>query len=182
MNSQKQEELRYPIGHFVAPGTISRAMRNDWIAELEALPTRVSDLVVPLKDEQLDTPYRPEGWTVRQLVHHISDSHHNSYLRFKWALTEENPIIKPYDEKAWADLFDSRSAPVDLSLKHLEVVHAKLVYLLRGLTEAQLRRTFVHPDGNQQSTLEVNIGRYAWHGNHHLAHIENLLKRRGWLD
>lgn len=182
MKPETLEQLRYPIGHFAIPQNISTSMRKDWIAELEALPTRVADLVAPLGDEQLQTPYRPRGWNLRQLVHHLADSHHNSYMRFKWALTEDNPVIKPYDEKAWAALFDSQAAPVELSLQHLQIIHQKLVYLLRGLSEDQLQRTFVHPVGNQQSTLEVNIGRYAWHGNHHLAHIENLLRRKGWLD
>ena len=133
-----------------------------------------------MSDAQLNTPYRPEGWTVRQLVHHISDSHHNSYIRFKWALTEDTPTIKAYNEKAWAELFDTRTAPIQLSLDHLSAVHAKLVYLLKGLSEPQLQRSFIHPDGNQETTLKENIARYAWHSNHHFAHIENLLKREGW--
>jgi hypothetical protein len=180
MEKDNLEQLRYPIGKFEVPEIITNAQLKEWISVLEELPKRLELMVAPLTATQLETPYRPGGWTVRQLVHHISDSHHNSYIRFKWALTEDNPVIKPYDEKAWADLFDTRTAPIQLSLDHLKAVHAKLVYLLRGLSSEQLKRTFVHPDGNALSTLEENIGRYAWHSNHHFAHIANLIRREGW--
>ncbi|MDC6384445.1 putative metal-dependent hydrolase [Flagellimonas taeanensis] len=180
MENNQLEQLRYPIGKFEAPSVITKVQLEEWITVLEYLPQRLQDLVTPLSDGQLETPYRPGGWTVRQLVHHISDSHHNSYIRFKWALTENNPVIKPYDEKAWADLFDSRTAPIQMSLDHLRAVHAKLVYLLKGLSVDDLQRKFTHPDGNVESTLEVNIGRYAWHSNHHYAHIANLVEREGW--
>jgi len=180
MEKDTLEQLRYPIGKFELPEEITEKDMDAWIMVLEQLPERLSRMVSPLTDAQLDTPYRPEGWTVRQLVHHISDSHHNSYIRFKWALTEDTPTIKAYDEKAWAELFDTRTAPIQLSLEHLRAVHAKLVYLLKGLSEAQLQRSFVHPDGNQKTTLKENIARYSWHSNHHCAHIENLLKREGW--
>jgi hypothetical protein len=115
------------------------------------------------------------------LVHHIADSHHNSYVRFKWALTEETPLIKAYDQERWAALFDSRTAPVQLSIDHLKAVHARLVFLLRGLTMDELSRKFVHPEGNTESTLAENTGRYAWHGQHHYMHIKNLLQREGWI-
>ena len=174
------EQLQYPIGRYKVPDPIGDTHIKRWIDILENLPQRLSDLVTPLSEEQLETPYRPGGWTVRQLVHHIADSHHHSYIRFKWGLTENNPTIKPYFEKEWSKLFDARSAPIQLSLDHLKVVHAKLVYLLKGLSREDLKRKFTHPDGNQETTLEENIGRYAWHGSHHLAHIENLIKREGW--
>ncbi len=180
MEKEALEQLRYPIGKFKVPETISTDHIQRWIAVLEDLPQRLEELVAPLSDRQLDTPYRPGGWTVRQLAHHISDSHHNSYIRFKWALTENAPIIKPYDEKAWSELFDARTAPIQMSLDHLKAVHAKLVYLLKGLSGKDLKRIFVHPDGNQESTLEQNIGRYAWHSSHHYAHIQNLIARKGW--
>jgi hypothetical protein len=180
MEKEILEQLRYPIGKFETPETITNADLEQWITDLETLPQRLSDLVIPLSDEQLDTPYRPDGWTVRQLVHHISDSHHNSYIRFKWALTEDMPTIKAYDEKAWAELFDTRTAPILMSLYHLSAVHAKLVYLLKGLSEAQLERSFIHPDGNQETSLKENIARYAWHSNHHYAHIQNLVTRKKW--
>lgn len=180
MENNQLEQLRYPIGKFEVPSTITKEQLKEWISVLEHLPQSLYDLVAPLSNIQLETPYRPGGWTVRQLVHHISDSHHNSYIRFKWALTEDNPVIKPYDEKAWANLFDTKTAPIQMSLDHLKAVHAKLVYLLKGLSADDLQRKFIHPDGNAESTLEVNIGRYAWHSNHHYAHIANLAQREGW--
>lgn len=180
MEKEQLEQLRYPIGHYQIPEPITQQNLDEWIAILEHLPERLANMVNPLSEEQLETPYRPDGWTVRQLVHHISDSHHHSYIRFKWALTEDNPLIKPYDEKAWAELFDSKTAPIQMSLDHLKVVHAKLVHLLKGLTEEDLQRKFTHPDGYEETTLKENIGRYAWHGSHHFAHIKNLLERQGW--
>ena len=180
MEATELEELRYPIGKYIIPDPITEEHIKQWIAVLEQLPEKLEQLVTPLSEEQLETPYRPGGWTVRQAVHHVADSHHHSYIRFKWALTEDNPVIKPYFEKEWANLFDTRSAPISLSLTHLKAVHAKLVYLLKGLTPSQLQRSFIHPDDNTQSTLTENIGRYAWHGSHHFAHIENLVKRKGW--
>ncbi|MEM8507705.1 MAG: YfiT family bacillithiol transferase [Bacteroidota bacterium] len=172
--------LQYPIGKYVIPDPITDTDIKNWILVLEQLPEKLEQLVLPLSDEQLETPYRPGGWTVRQLIHHVSDSHHHSYTRFKWALTEENPLIKAYYEKEWANLFDTRTAPIQLSLDHLKAVHAKLVFLLRGLTPEQLQRTFIHPEGNNVSTLAENIGRYAWHGSHHLAHVQRLIAREGW--
>ncbi len=180
MENQELEKLRYPIGKFQVPTTITNKDLENWTLVLEQLPEKLEVMVISLTEEQLETPYRPGGWTVRQLVHHISDSHHNSYIRFKWALTEDNPVIKPYDEKAWAELFDSRTAPIQMSLDHLKAVHAKLVYLIKGLSQEQLQRKFIHPDGNQESTVAENVGRYAWHSNHHFAHIANLIEREGW--
>tara|TARA_R110002167_G_scaffold11308_22_gene50187 strand:- start:218 stop:769 length:552 start_codon:yes stop_codon:yes gene_type:complete len=174
------EKLKYPIGKFVVPNTISVSHIAEWIATLEQLPQRLENLVSQLSDAQLDTVYRPGGWTVRQVVHHIPDSHHNSYIRFKWAMTEERPIIKAYDETAWANLFDAKTAPIEMSLNHLKAVHAKLVYFLRGLSRSDLQRTFIHPDGNVETPLDENIGRYAWHSNHHYEHINGLLRREGW--
>lgn len=181
MTAAELETLKYPIGRFVAPVPITPSDIRQWIDSLEALPGAIRNLVEPWGDDRLDTPYRSDGWTVRQVVHHLADSHHNSYVRFKWALTEDTPVIKAYDEKGWAGLFDSRTAPVGLSLDHLQAVHAKLVYLLRGLNPDQLGRTFVHPESRAETRLDENIGRYAWHGNHHLAHISNLMQREGWL-
>jgi hypothetical protein len=174
------EKLRYPIGHFICPETISKQVRNSWIQELENLPKRLGALVLSLNESQLDTPYRPGGWSIRQLVHHIADSHHHSYTRFKWALTEEAPLIKAYDEKSWSDLMDAQTAPISLSLTYIEALHAKLVFLLRGLEEDQFEKFYIHPDGQVKVTVAENIGKYAWHGNHHLAHIQNLVKREGW--
>ncbi|MEM9000228.1 MAG: YfiT family bacillithiol transferase [Bacteroidota bacterium] len=180
METATLEKLRYPIGKFEVPDQITEKHITEWIVILERLPQRLAAMVTPLSEEQLETPYRPGGWTVRQVVHHVADSHHHSYIRFKWALTEDNPTIKPYLEKEWANLFDAKTAPIQLSLDHLGAVHAKLVYLLKGLSNEDLQRKFTHPEGNEMTTLEANIGRYAWHGGHHFAHIENLIKRMGW--
>lgn len=179
MEETELYQLQYPIGKPQLPELISVEQRTDWIAILEALPDRMAQLVTPLSEAQLEQPYREGGWTIRQVIHHVSDSHHHSYIRFKWALTEEDPVIKPYQEKEWANLFDTRTAPISLSLLHLSAVHAKLVQLLRGLTEEQWQRTFRHPEGNRQVTLSQNLGHYVWHGNHHYAHIKNALDKIG---
>lgn len=181
MQNQELEKLRYPIGKFKLPDTITDAQINQWIETLEQFPIRLEAMVKHLTKEQLDTPYRSEGWTVRQVVHHVSDSHHNSYTRFKWALTEGKPLIKAYNEKLWAELSDSISAPVQMSIEHLKAVHYKLVYLLKSLSSEDLETCFIHPDGNETVSLKVNLGLYAWHSNHHYAHIENLLKRKDWI-
>lgn len=180
MEKDTLEQLRYPIGTYTIPDPITDQHLKEWIDILEHLPQRLEDMVTPLTEAQLKTSYRPGGWTVRQLVHHISDSHHHSYIRFKWALTEDNPVIKPYLEKEWSKLFDAQSAPIHMSLAHLKAVHAKLVYLLKGLSREDLKRKFTHPEGNEETTLEENVGRYAWHGSHHFTHIQNLIQREGW--
>ncbi|MDC6352494.1 bacillithiol transferase BstA [Zeaxanthinibacter sp. PT1] len=181
MNADTLETLRYPIGHFVKPEVVTELILADWIAELEALPVDLEDLVSGFTKSQLDTPYREGGWTVRQVVHHLADSHHHSYTRFKWALTENSPVIKAYDEKKWAELPDTKSAPIDLSLQHLKIVHLKLVKLLREMSKEDFNRDFIHPVGERRITLEENAGHYAWHGKHHFAHIERLAQREGWI-
>lgn len=175
------EFLKYPIGKFEYDLNSSAEALSEWITALELLPQRLSKLVISLSDEQLDTPYRPEGWTVRQVIHHISDSHHNSYTRFKWALTEDKPLIKAYEEKEWSKLFDARTAPIQMSLTYLDALHAKLIYLLKGISKDDLEKYYLHPEGNVPVTVRENIAKYAWHGNHHYSQIENLLKREGWL-
>ncbi|MFZ9003990.1 MAG: YfiT family bacillithiol transferase [Robiginitalea sp.] len=179
MKDNTNQKLRYPIGHFDVPERITDLLLHNWISDLKRFPDKLSDLVQPLDARQLDTPYRPGGWTIRQVVHHLADSHHNSYMRFKWALTESTPLIKVYDEKSWASLFDSQTGPINLSLNHLRAVHEKLVYLLEGLDRGHLKRKFRHPESGLTS-LEENVGRYVWHGNHHYAHIENLLRAKEW--
>ena len=180
MEDHELENLRYPIGKFKRPDIIDENIIGEWINALEEFPAKLRALVSGLSDEQLETVYRPGGWRIRQLIHHIADSHHNSYIRFKWGLTEDRPIIKVYDEKKWAELPDSRKAPITLSLDHLQSVHSKLVYLLRGSDRNELQREFIHPEGQVATSLEENIGRYVWHGNHHYAHIANLIEREGW--
>lgn len=181
MTNLELESLKYPIGKFDCPQTINSEHIEGWISILEHFPNRLEHLVKDLNEKQLDTVYRPGGWTVRQVVHHVSDSHHHSYARFKWALTEDKPVIKAYYEDRWAELFDSRTAPIDMSILHLKAIHFKLVYLLKRLSDADLNKTFVHPGKNKEVLLKQNIGIYAWHSNHHYAHIENLLKRNQWI-
>lgn len=173
-------DLRYPIGQFECPDVITENQKDQWISVLEHFPTRLEALVNELSDEQLNTPYREGGWTIRQVVHHCSDSHHHSYIRFKWALTEDHPTIKAYNEANWAELFDSKTSPIDISILHLKAVHAKLVNLLKGLSDTDLERTFFHPESQKTIVLRENIGIYAWHCNHHYEHINQLLIRKGW--
>lgn len=175
------EFLKYPIGKFQYKEDSNEEMLADWIRVLELLPQRLAELVKPLNDTQLDTPYRLHGWTVRQVVHHIADSHHHSYTRFKWALTEDKPLIKAYEEKDWSNLFDARTAPIQMSLGYIAALHAKLVFLLKGISMDDLQKQFLHPDGNVAVTVRENIAKYAWHGKHHYTQIANLLTREGWV-
>lgn len=173
-------DLRYPVGRFeFGEETLSEERRDELIKQIEATPARLREAVSGLTAEQLDTPYRPGGWTVRQVVHHLPDSHLNSYVRFKLALTEREPTIKPYDEAAWADLEDSVATPVEVSLGLLESLHSRWVVLLRSLAPEDLARTFRHPELGSVS-LGKNIALYAWHGRHHVAHITGLRERMGW--
>ncbi len=164
--------LRYPIGKFECPGTITPEHISKWISDIEKLPSKISDLVSDFSRGQLETPYRDGGWTARQVIHHIHDSHHHGYIRFKWAMTEEKPLIKAYNEQLWAELFDTKSAPVSLSLDLIKALHAKWVFFLKGLSPIDLKREFIHPEGNITISLAEDIGIYAWHGNHHLAHLK----------
>lgn len=173
------EELKYPIGQAQIPSKITQDYIDEWTKTLTQFPNELECLVANLSEEQLNTPYREDGWTVRQVVHHCADSHHNSYIRFKWALTEDKPIIKAYFEDRWADLFDYQ-APIKYSILHLKAVHARLVYLINGMNDEQLNKSFIHPETKKEVSLKENIGIYAWHCNHHFAHIENLLIRKGW--
>jgi uncharacterized damage-inducible protein DinB len=171
-------DLKYPIGHFQFDGEITNSVTRYWIDEIEHLPRLLRDAVKDLDDEQLDTPYRSGGWTVRQVIHHLADSHMNAYVRFKLALTETKPVIKPYDETKWAELSDYK-LPIDISLSLLEALHKRWTDLLRSLIPADMEKTFIHPDSGEV-TVGKNIGIYAWHGRHHLAHITSLCNRKGW--
>lgn len=174
------EKLKYPIGQADIPAIITDQNIQDWIDILKKFPDKLIDLTQNLSEEQLNTPYRDGGWTIRQVVHHVADSHYNSYIRFKWTLTEDQPVIKAYFEGRWAELSDY-DAPIELSLNAIKSLHAKLVYLLKGLSKEDLKRNFIHPETNTNVSLEKNIGVYAWHSEHHYAHIENLLKSKGWV-
>lgn len=173
-----EADLRYPIGPFEYADEITAGVTTAWIKEIEVLPGLLRDAVKELSDEQLDTPYRPGGWSVRQVIHHVADSHMNAYVRFKLALTEDEPVIKPYEEAKWAELPDY-ALPVEPSLLLIENLHQRWVTVLRELTPADLEKTFIHPESGVVS-LGRNIGIYAWHGKHHLAHITSLCSRMGW--
>src|SRR3984885_2361008 len=172
------DELRYPIGRFCAPPISPTAVRATQILTLRQLPERLRAAVMDLNDAQLDTPYREGGWTGRQVVHHFADSHANSYVRFKLALTEDWPTIKPYDEAAWARLKDS-SLPIEPSLVFITGLHQRLVALLELMCEKDFERGFNHPERGRV-TLATNLAIYDWHSRHHVAHITSLRARQGW--
>ncbi len=174
------EQLKYPIGKFQKPTTITKENLESWIADISSFPSRLSNAVINLNDEQLDTPYRPEGWTIRQVVHHCADSHMNSLMRLKLALTEDEPTIKPYFEARWAELIDGKTMPIEPSLKMIEGIHARWTVLLKSLTTDDFNRVFIHPEHGKKIRLDENTGVYAWHCNHHLAHITETKKRYNW--
>jgi uncharacterized damage-inducible protein DinB len=172
-------DARYPIGHFVPDESPTPATRDKHIQQLASLPAEMRQAVNGLKPEQLDTPYREGGWTVRQVVHHVPDSHMNAYIRFKLALTENVPTVKPYDEAAWAKLKDTELTPIETSLTMLEAVHARWVTLLKSLKAEDFDRKFNHPEAGVQS-LDRSLALYGWHSRHHLAHITLLRERMKW--
>jgi uncharacterized damage-inducible protein DinB len=172
-------DLRYPIGQFKLDGEPTGTQRQSFIDDIADTPRKLRLAVEGLSPEQLDAPYRPGGWTVRQVVHHLPDSHLNSYTRFKLALTEDEPTIKPYFEDRWAELDDYRITPIEVSLTLLESLHRRWVLLLRSLTDGDFARTFQHPELGVIS-LNENVALYAWHGNHHIAQITSLRERKGW--
>jgi hypothetical protein len=172
-------DLRYPIGKFEYKEPLSGDERIRLISEIELAPEKLRQAVHGLNAQQLDTPYRPEGWTVRQVVHHVPDSHMNAYIRFKLALTEDAPTIKTYDEARWANLADSVETPVPVSLSMLEALHRRWVILLRSFRPAQFDLKFTHPELGLMS-LDKTLALYAWHGRHHTAHITALRNRMGW--
>lgn len=175
------EHLKYPIGQPDIPTSITDKQIKEWISIIEDFPSKLNELVKNLSDTQLDTKYRENGWTIRQVIHHCADSHQNSYIRFKWTLTEDKPVIKAYYEDRWAELFDSASAPIQLSLNVLKALHEKWGYLLKRLPKNDLEKEFTHPETNKGISLANNIGIYAWHCNHHFAHIFNLMQAKKWL-
>jgi hypothetical protein len=173
-------DLRYPIGPFTFERPLTDSQRQRFIDQIAETPAKLCTAVEGLSPQQLDTPYRPGGWTVRQVVHHLPDSHLNSYIRFKLALTEEEPTIKSYYEDRWAELEDARHAPLDISLALLESLHRRWVLLLRSLAAKDFARAFLHPELGVMS-LDKNVSLYAWHGRPHVAHITSLRERSGWL-
>lgn len=166
------EKLRYPIGKYTAPETYTDEIIAGWVKDIETLQQLIKVEVSGLSGDTLQQTYRPGGWTIQQLVHHCADSHMNAFIRFKLALTENNPTIKPYIETLWAELPDTVDMPINASLLILEGVHARMATLLKSLTSEQLQRTFIHPEHNRTQSIAFTIGSYAWHGNHHLSHIK----------
>lgn len=173
------DDLRYPIGPHRLPTNVGRAERDAWIAELEKLPVNLRNAVEGLSAAQLDTPYRPGGWTIRQLVHHIADGHLNSYARFRLALTEETPTTKPFEVDAWSELPDAKSGPIEPSLGMTEALHRRWVTLLRSLSDDDFKRSYRHPAG-ELVTLDRALSYFAWHSRHHVAQILSARKREGW--
>ena len=170
------ERLRYPVGRFERPtGSLDAAARAKHIKDLEELPGIMRGLVGSLSDAKLDTPYRPGGWTIRQVVHHLPDSHMNMYTRMKLAVTEDVPTIKPYDENSWSQLADARTAPADISLDLLDALHRRWVVFLRSLSDRDFDRTFIHPEMQGPVTLHQGLALYGWHSRHHAAHIRNAI-------
>lgn len=176
---QAAVDLSYPIGKFDLKQNIPPEERAGLIAIVEGAPARFREAVKGLDDAQLDTPYRPGGWTVRQTVHHVAESHMQAFARFRWALTEDNPAVKAYDEAKWAELHDSKALPVEISLTLLDPLHVRWVDLLRSMTDAEYGRTMEH---SQLGPLRLDrvLGLYAWHTRHHAAHITGLRERMGW--
>lgn len=174
------DDLRYPVGPFQAPDTVTPKDRARFIETIAELPARMRAAVEDLDEDQLETPYRPGGWTVRQVVHHVPDSHLNAYVRMRLALTEETPTIRPYMEARWAELADARSGPIGISLDLLEALHARWTILIRAMTPGDFSRRFHHPEYEQPMSLDTLLALYDWHSRHHLAHITRLRERKGW--
>jgi uncharacterized damage-inducible protein DinB len=172
-------DLRYPIGPYESRDKLTPAERREMIDQIAAAPRHLRNAAQGLDERQLDTPYREGGWTVRQVVHHVPDSHLNAYIRLKLALTEHEPLIKPYEQSAWAMLPDSVQVPIETSLVLLEKVHERFVTILRAMSEEQFARRFTHPDHGLM-TLDWLVAMYAWHGRHHVGHITSLRERRSW--
>lgn len=171
--------LSYPIGKY-EPKPYSEKQRDEWLNDIKFLPQALENAVHDLDEAQLQTPYRPEGWTVHQLVHHVADSHMNAYIRFKLGLTEDNPTIKPYEEKLWAQMADTKNLPINVSLTILHAVHTRWYEVLKNISEKEYERTVVHPEHGKTMSLWFLLGLYAWHSKHHTTHITALRKRNNW--
>ena len=173
------EDLRYPTGKY-QPQPFSVKQLEEWLIDIQFLPQHLENAVLNLDEQQLNTAYRPDGWTVRQVVHHVADSHMNAYIRFKLGLTENNPTIKPYNEEAWAKMKDTAVIPINVSLTLLHALHVRWMEVLKEIKEEEWERTVVHPEHGKQMTLWHLLGMYAWHGRHHIAHVTALRERMGW--
>ncbi len=173
------EDLKYPIGKYIAQ-PFSEKLLGEWLIDIRNLPQHLENAILNLDEVQLDTTYRDGGWTLKQVVHHVADSHMNAYIRFKLGLTEDNPTIRPYDEAAWAEMNDTHELPVNISLTLLHALHVRWYEILRHLTETDLNRTIFHPEHKKEMTLWYLLGMYAWHSRHHTAHVTSLRERMGW--
>jgi uncharacterized damage-inducible protein DinB len=178
-NNNYMEDLRYPIGKY-EPKPFSEKQLQEWLIDIKFLPQHLENAILNLDEAQLNTPYRPDGWTVKQLVHHVADSHINAYIRFKLGLTEDNPTIKPYEEGKWAEMNDTKNLPINISLTLLHALHTRWVEVLLSIKEEEWNRTVVHPEHGRQMTLWFLLGMYAWHSLHHTAHITSLRGRMKW--
>lgn len=172
-------DLRFPVGRFAPDPDVTPGKRTAWIRQIAETPAALRAAVNGLSEAQLDTPYRPDGWTAKQVVHHVPDSHMNAYVRFKLALTEDNPTIKPYAEDRWAELYDTQATPVETSLALLESLHKRWVTLIESMKAEDFARPLMHPERGQ-ITLDWMLQLYAWHGRHHVAHVTELRRREGW--
>ncbi len=173
------KDLRYPIGKYIVQ-PFSEKLFGEWLIDIKNLPQHLENAVLNLDEGQLDTVYRDSGWTIKQVVHHLADSHMNAYIRFKLALTEDNPGIKPYDEAAWAEMSDTKNLPINLSLTILHSLHIRWYEIIKNITEKDLNRTVFHPEYKKEMTVWYLLGMYAWHSRHHVAHITSLRERRSW--
>lgn len=180
MKESDLEKLKYPIGKFEVPAEYTTEYISSKIEEIATFPERLKKEIIHLSDDQLDTAYRPEGWTLRQVIHHCAESHMNCFIRIKWALTENNPVIKAYDETLWSELPDNLQMPIEPSLNLLSGLHFRITYILKSLSKTDLKKSFIHPESNSEISINQMIGLYAWHGNHHLKHITSLKKNKNW--
>lgn len=176
------ENLKYPIGQFERPDNITKSHIDGWISDIRSLAERLNAEVKDLSEEQLNWIYRPEGWSIKQVVHHCADSHMNGFIRCKLAVTEDKPTIKPYIEAQWALLPDTLESPIEWSLQLLQSLHARWTVLLENFDESQLKRSFMHPEYGTEYTVEEAIGNYAWHSNHHLAHVVQAKDHQGQFN
>jgi hypothetical protein len=173
------DELKYPIGKYTEQ-PFSDTQRKEWLLDIQALPQMLEYAVINLDEAQLDTPYRPGGWTLQQVVHHVADSHMNAYIRFKLGLTEDHPVIRPYEEKDWAEMIDSKDVPINISVTLLFALHHRWHAILKNIGTDEWNRTVFHPEQKKDISLWNLLGMYAWHGRHHVAHITTLRERQGW--
>ena len=180
MTDTELNNLKYPIGKYTKPVNLTREKVNNYINDIESFPLRLKIAIEPLSTAQIDTTYRPNGWTIRQVIHHCADSHMNAFIRLKLTLTEEKPVVKPYWEDRWAELADAKTMNIEPSIKLLEGLHVRWAVLLKSLSEKELEKDFIHPEHGKAFQLNEFLGIYAWHCNHHLAHITSLKKTNEW--